>query len=1121
MTESDVFGKTHRESGYPEELSLLWEEKIKKVFDTAEPNQFEFEWESSNGTVFLDWRLTPELAENGRVNSVLGVSRDITHRRRLEEELLRAHKELETRVEERTAEVVELGNELRTVLDTMPIGATFLKDRKLLFVNRAFDVIFGYEIGTTKGMDTADFYPNNETYEPVGKDAYATIAGGKIYTMVKEMKKKDGSLVWCRIVGQAVNEEKPEKGSIWMFQDITEHKRSEEVLRESEEKFRVLFENAKDGIFLMTCQGVIVSLNTAFADMHGYTLQEMNQMKISDLDTSETSCSTPERLRRVMAGESLTFEVEQYHKDGHLLSLEVSTNQITLGAEKYILAFHRDISDRKLAEETLRKSERLYHSLVETSQDLIWQCDAEGRFTYLNLAVEHVLGYDLNEMLGVKFTEFQSPDSAAHFLGEFNRLMQGESIDDFESTFIGKSANKISLIIKAIFTSDENGKMVGAIGTAFDITERKQAEDALRKSEQQFKLMFRNHSAVMLLVEPLSGAIIDANLSAENFYGYSHETMLEMNIAQLNTLLHDEILHEMHNVYERKNSYLEFQHKVASGDLRTVEVHSSPIIMQGVSLLFSIIHDISARKQAEEERQEYLFFIETLLANAPIGIRVLDGNSGKCLLANQAAANIAGGDIETMQTQSFRELVSWQTSGLLEVAEAVLADGCACMGETGMMSSFGKQELISYIVSRFVLKEKPHLLVIARDITVEKHLADKNRSIKAQMLHVQKLESLGVLAGGIAHDFNNILLAILGNAELALMRLSPESPVCNHLENILKAGQRAADLAQQMLAYSGKGRFVIDRLDINALITEMNKMLDVSVSKKAVMHLSLTDKLPLFEGDATQIRQTIMNLVINASEAIGDENGAIAITTGFMDCDQAYLSEIWVYDKLEKGAYVYFEVTDNGCGMDRDTLAKIFDPFFTTKFTGRGLGMAAVLGIVRGHHGAITVYSELGKGTSFKVFLPARLNIPEISLPEPTPIKPAMGSGTILLVDDEVMILTLGKEMLQKLGYCVLTAENGVVAVEIFNAHKEEIVCVILDLTMPCLDGEQTFLKLQSIDKNIQVIMSSGFNELEVARKFTGDGLAGFIQKPYTFVELSQKIITVIGERRRPLWNNL
>jgi PAS domain S-box-containing protein len=553
-----------------------------------------------------------------------------------------------------------------------------------------------------------------------------------------------------------------------------------------------------------------------------------------------------------------------------------------------------------------------------------------------------------------------------------------------------------------------------------------------------------------------------------------------------------------------------------NGETKILEVYSSAIRDESgeMTSVITCVRDITARTKYEEERLENLLFIETLLKHSPVGIRVFDGDSGKCVLVNNAAVEIAGGDVETMKGQNFRELPSWRGNGLLEAAESVLSDGSDRVVQTDMHTSFDKKVSVAYYISRFIVKEKPHLLVIGRNITDEKRLAEENKKIEAQMLHVQKLESLGVLAGGIAHDFNNILMAVLGNAELALKRLSPESPIRDNLKNIEIAAQRAADLACQMLAYSGKGRFIIEPLDLNSLITEMHHILEVSISKKAVMRIDLAHKLPLLEADATQIRQIIMNLVINASEAIGDSSGVIAITTGAMDCDQAYLSsEVWLNEKLEEGQFVYLEVTDTGCGMDRDTAAKIFDPFFTTKFTGRGLGMAAVIGIVRGHMGAIKVYSEPGKGTSFKVLLPAMRKNSTASLRVPKFVKPLMGSGTVLLVDDEESVRALGRDMLKELGFSVLTAENGVVALEIFRESKEEILCVILDLTMPRMDGEQTFCELRRMKPDVRVIMSSGYNQMEVTQKFVGKGLAGFIQKPYSLVGLGQKLRDAIGEQ--------
>jgi CheY-like chemotaxis protein len=364
------------------------------------------------------------------------------------------------------------------------------------------------------------------------------------------------------------------------------------------------------------------------------------------------------------------------------------------------------------------------------------------------------------------------------------------------------------------------------------------------------------------------------------------------------------------------------------------------------------------------------------------------------------------------------------------------------------------------------------------------------------------------LAGGIAHDFNNILTSIIGNADLALMRISKESPGVDNLHKIEQAAARAADLAKQMLAYSGKGKFIVEQLDLNRLLEEMLHLLEVSISKKVTLRLNLHQSLPSVEGDATQLRQVIMNLVINASEAFDDSNGNITVTTGYMECDKSYLKNVWLDENISTGLYVYLEIADTGCGMNKETLAKIFDPFFTTKFTGRGLGMAAVLGIVRGHKGSIKVYSEVGKGTSFKILLPTS-GKPADLLNLVSTDDTCTWSGTALIVDDEETVRDVGTEMLKEFGLNAVVACDGLEAIDIFK-NNPEITFVILDLTMPRMDGEQCFHELRKINPDAKVIMSSGFNEQEVTQKFVGKGLAGFIQKPYKLTALREAISKII-----------
>jgi len=406
-----------------------------------------------------------------------------------------------------------------------------------------------------------------------------------------------------------------------------------------------------------------------------------------------------------------------------------------------------------------------------------------------------------------------------------------------------------------------------------------------------------------------------------------------------------------------------------------------------------------------------------------------------------------------------------------------------------------------------------HVQGVMLDVTSEKQAEAERRQFQAQIQHAQKLESLGVLAGGIAHDFNNLLTVILGNVDLAQMRAPAGAPGKEHLREIEVSARRASDLCRQLLAYSGKGQFVIQAVNLSDVVREMAELLQVSISRKAVLKYDFGKDLPPVAADTAQIRQIIMNLITNASDALDDKPGVISISTGVMHCDRGYLSETYLDDDLAAGTYVYMEVSDTGCGMDEGTKARLFDPFFSTKFAGRGLGLAAVLGIVRGHRGAIKVYSEVGKGSTFKVLFPAAEHA---VLPKPAPerhVEPPSFSGTVLLVDDEAGIRAMASTMLRRLGFDVIVAADGVEALKSFRAHRDEIVCVILDLTMPRMDGQECFRELRRIKRDVRVILSSGYNAQETTGKFAGKGLTGFIQKPYQFTNLVETLSDVLKRR--------
>jgi CheY-like chemotaxis protein len=369
-----------------------------------------------------------------------------------------------------------------------------------------------------------------------------------------------------------------------------------------------------------------------------------------------------------------------------------------------------------------------------------------------------------------------------------------------------------------------------------------------------------------------------------------------------------------------------------------------------------------------------------------------------------------------------------------------------------------------------------------------------------------------VLAGGIAHDFNNILTAIMGNASMAESKMDALAPARDHIEHIVSASHRAADLCKQMLAYSGRGKFVIKPINLSELVEQMANLLEISIAKNVVMKYQLAENLPAVEADVAQIQQVVMNLITNASEAIEDKSGVISIATGVMHADRNYLTGTFPGEEIAEGRYVYLEVSDTGCGMDAETRKKIFDPFFTTKFTGRGLGMSAVLGIVRGHKGVLKVYSEPGRGTTFKMLLPG-VEEQAISLVRKEVATEAwQGAGTVLVVDDEETIREVGAIMLGEMGFAVLTAADGEEGVEMYRKHADEIVAVLLDMTMPKMGGEEAFREMRRIDPKVKVILSSGYNEQDATQRFAGKGLDGFVQKPYASQALQAKMREVMGQ---------
>jgi signal transduction histidine kinase/CheY-like chemotaxis protein len=419
----------------------------------------------------------------------------------------------------------------------------------------------------------------------------------------------------------------------------------------------------------------------------------------------------------------------------------------------------------------------------------------------------------------------------------------------------------------------------------------------------------------------------------------------------------------------------------------------------------------------------------------------------------------------------------------------------------------GRDVALELIATSYSVGKSQRIQLNMRDVS-------ERMKFERELQATQKLESLGLLAGGIAHDFNNLLTGILGNASLALSDIAPDQPMRLRLREIVAAAERAAFLTRQMLAYAGKGQFLTAIIDLSDLVREISALVRTSIPKGVDLKLDLAPKLPPIEADPAQIQQVLMNLVINGAEAIGENTGGtVTVRTSLREVSDREVGELFKSEPAEPGMYLQLEVIDTGAGMDEAIKARIFDPFFTTKFTGRGLGLAAVRGIVRQHRGVIFVHSAPGRGTTFRILLPASVREAEIAQTREATASSIPDGSVALVIDDEKAGLRIVEDVLSRKGMKVLTADNGRTGVELLREHGGLISVIILDLQMPVMGGEEALPLLREINPDIPVIVSSGFDESDVSRRFSTVKPAGFLQKPFTAQRLESAVAAVLKKR--------
>lgn len=725
----------------------------------------------------------------------------------------------------------------------------------------------------------------------------------------------------------------------------------------------------------------------------GYTMEELVQLTPLDLMprlTHDRFCNLIEPLKSGLV-EKVRHETVQRAKDGSTYPIEEFIQFGVVEDQPVFTAVTIDISSRIKENLTLRENEEELVSIIETTPECVKIVDRNGSLIRMNAAGLQMIQADsLEEVKGQSVYDLVAVEYRDQFVAFNEQICLGEK-GLMEFDIVGLKGTRRRMETHAVPVFDEKSQQYVHLAITRDVTERKQAEEALRESEERFRLLVENAPFCIHTID-LDGRLMSINQAGVDMLGAPNAEALlgtsYVDIADKDDLFN--ILSLLEKAYQGEASFFEFRIKVGT------ELH--------------------------------------ILESCFIPIKDAEGQ---------------------------------------------------------------------------VIK----IMGVTQDVTDKKTAAEERLNLERQMLHVQKLESLGVLAGGIAHDFNNLLTGILGNAELAQRSLKDDPKTEKFITKVIKGSMQASNLTQQMLAYSGKGQFLLKSVNLSLLVEEMSQLFEVSISKKAVLKYDFHPDLPVIEADSAQIQQIIFNLIINASESIGDVGGVITVTTNKVYCDDLYLASTYLNDRLPAGMYVYLEVTDNGRGMTAETQKKIFDPFFTTKFTGRGLGLAAVLGIVRGHRGAIKIYSEEGVGTTFRVLFP--MSDRAVHKVESAP--PAthwQSNGMVLVVDDDRGVRDLSRALLEEMGFTVITAKDGRGGVEQFQKEADNLRFVLLDMTMPNLNGEDAFSEMRAINNNVPIILTSGYSEEMATNRMAQHEALKFIQKPYSYEKLQflvQQIVQAPG----------
>ncbi|UCF06411.1 MAG: PAS domain S-box protein [bacterium] len=901
-----------------------------------------------------------------------------------------------------------------------------------------------------------------------------------------------------------------------MKKEIEEREETEQKLKESYERYEAIFDAAQEGIIIHDKDtGAILNVNKRFCEMTGYGPEEVNSIDLNDISSGEGQYTGEEAMRWVMkaaAGEPQFLEWHARNKAGVPFWIEMHIQSVQIGDREYLVSIGRDITKRKAAEKELKESRRALQTLMGNLPGMAYRCRNDRSWTmeFISEGCIPLTGYRPEELIenkSIAYADLIHPEDQEYVWDSVQQALGKKQPFQLVYRITPQTGSDKWLWEKGRGVFSESGELEALEGFITDITERVEAEEELRKSEER----------LALALKATRDGLWDWNVkTGEVFFSPSYYTMLGYDPFELPpsyetwaNLLHpdDREATEKHVGdalrLERPNFRVEFRLRTKSGDYRWILGRGEVVERNEEGRTVRMIgthQDIDERKKAEAALHQEQARFSTVIEQSPLGISLID-EEGKNLYVNPKFTEIFGyrlDDVPTSQTWFDRafpdETLRREVTAAWEEDFSTQTHDMIPFRTYAITCKDGSQKTIEFRGARL---ETGHRLVMYEDITARKQL-------EAQFQQAQKMEAIGTLAGGIAHDFNNLLMAIQGHVSMIMAGANPASPHYEDLSGIEEVVRSAVNLTRQLLGFARGGKYEPKPLDPNDLVSRSSEMFG-RTKRELDVQRKLAEDVWAIVADEGQIEQVLLNLYVNAWQAMPDGG------TVYLQTENVMLNEQFVNPfGTAPGNYVRISVADTGIGIDETVKARIFEPFFTTKDMGggAGLGLAAAYGIIKNHKGIINVYSEKNKGAVFNIYLPASETpvMRERKMPEEL----RKGSGTVLLVDDEEMIINIGKRMLEQLGYNVLFARSGREAVELFREKGETIDMVLLDMIMPEMGGGMTFEQLKRIDPGVKVLLSSGYSADGRAAEILEQGCKGFIQKPFNLKQLSVKVREVL-----------